>query len=137
MFQLSAVLIGTHEVAFEPNLTEQFGILDHLQPSDQILAYCGFNVQESIGLYCAEIKVPAYTKGKQVIRVKKLGGCHPCTRITWVPFLGSEEPSLKLLCSVKLQRTNSSPQAAPKNNSLQLKSRVLANYPESEFMWKE
>ena len=32
-----------------------------------------------------------------------------CTRITWAPFLGSEEPSLKLLRSAKLQRTNSSP----------------------------
>ena len=28
---------------------------------------------------------------------------------TWVSFLGSEEPSLKLLRSAKLQRTNSSP----------------------------
>ena len=28
---------------------------------------------------------------------------------TWASFLGSEEPSLKLLCSAELQRTNSSP----------------------------
>ena len=33
----------------------------------------------------------------------------PRTQITWASFLGSEEPSLKLLCSTKLQRTNSSP----------------------------
>ena len=32
-----------------------------------------------------------------------------CTRITWVSFLGSEESSLKLLRSAKLQCTNSSP----------------------------
>ena len=36
-------------------------------------------------------------------------GCHPRTRITWASFLGSEEPSLKLLHSVTLQRKNSSP----------------------------
>ena len=33
----------------------------------------------------------------------------PRTQITWASLLGSEEPSLKLLRSGKLQRTNSSP----------------------------
>ena len=48
--------------------------------------------------------------GKQIIRVKKTrGAATPHTRNTWVSFLGSEEPSLKLLRSPKLQRTNSSP----------------------------
>ena len=47
---------------------------------------------------------------KQVIRVKKTRGAADArTRITWASFLGSEEPSLKLLRSAKLQRTNSSP----------------------------
>ena len=47
---------------------------------------------------------------EQVIRVKKTrGAADPRTRITWASFLGSEEPSLKLLRLVKLQRTNSSP----------------------------
>ena len=47
---------------------------------------------------------------KQVIRLKKTrGAAAPRTRITWAYFLGSEEPSLKLLRSAKLQRTNSSP----------------------------
>ena len=47
---------------------------------------------------------------KQVIRVKKTREvAAPRFRITWVSFLGLEEPSLKLLRSVKLQRTNSSP----------------------------
>ena len=42
---------------------------------------------------------------KQVIRVKKLVGLpSPRIRITWVPFLGSEEPSLKLLHLAKLLR---------------------------------
>ena len=41
--------------------------------------------------------------------LKTHGAAAPHARITWVSFLGSEEPSLKLLHSAKLQRTNSSP----------------------------
>ena len=39
----------------------------------------------------------------------KTRGAAPRTRMTWRSFLGSEEPLLKLLRSLKLQRTNSSP----------------------------
>ena len=46
-------------------LTEHCGLLDYLLPGDQILADCGCNVQESVGLHCAEINVPAYTRGKK------------------------------------------------------------------------
>ena len=46
---------------------------------------------------------------KQVIRVKKLVGLPPPALETWASFLGSEELSLKLLRSAKLQRMNSSP----------------------------
>ena len=54
--------------------------------------------------------VIAFTAIKQVIRVKKTrGAAAPRTRITWAYLLDSEEPSLKLLRSVKLRRTNSSP----------------------------
>ena len=46
---------------------------------------------------------------EQVIRVQKLVGLPPPrTQITWASFLDLEEPSLKLLRSAKLQRTNSS-----------------------------
>ena len=40
---------------------------------------------------------------------KTRGAAAPRTRITCAYFLGSEEPSLKLLRSAKLQGTNSSP----------------------------
>ena len=40
---------------------------------------------------------------------KTRGAAAPSTRITWASLLGSEEPSLKLLRSGKLQRTNCSP----------------------------
>ena len=41
--------------------------------------------------------------------LKTRGAAAPRTRITWASFLGLEEPSLKLLRSAELQRTNSSP----------------------------
>ena len=52
---------------------------------------------------------------KQVIRVQKLVGCRPHTQNTLRSFLGSEEPSLKLL---RLANENNIglPAAAPKND---------------------
>ena len=41
--------------------------------------------------------------------LKTRGAVAPRTRITWASLLGLEEPSLKLLRSAELQRTNSSP----------------------------
>ena len=46
-------------------LTENCGLLDHLQPGDQILADRGFTVQDTVGVYFAEIKIPPFTKGKK------------------------------------------------------------------------
>ena len=49
----------------DKHITEQCGILDLLLPGDQVLADCGFNVQDSVGLYCAEVKLPHFTRGKK------------------------------------------------------------------------
>ena len=49
----------------DKHLTEESGILDKLIPGDVILADRGFDIQESVGLYCARIKIPAFTKGKK------------------------------------------------------------------------
>jgi len=51
-------------------LTENCGILDHLLPGDLVLADRGFNVQDAVSLYCAEVKLPPFTKGK-----KQLSNC--------------------------------------------------------------
>ena len=32
---------------------------------DTILADRGFNIQESVGLFCATVKIPAFTRGKK------------------------------------------------------------------------
>ena len=49
----------------DQHLTEHCDILEHLRPGDQILADRGFNVQDSARLYCAEIKIPPFTRGKK------------------------------------------------------------------------
>jgi len=40
------------------------GILKKLLPGDAILADHGFDIQESVGLLCATLKMPAFIKGK-------------------------------------------------------------------------
>ena len=49
----------------DKHLTENCGFLDRLSPGDVILADRGFDVADSVGLYNAELKIPAFTKGKK------------------------------------------------------------------------
>ena len=46
-------------------LTENTKFLNNLLPGDVVLADRGFDIAESVGFYCAEIKIPAFTKGKK------------------------------------------------------------------------
>ena len=45
-------------------LTENCGLLNNLSNGDVILADRGFTIQQSAGLYCGEVKLPPFTKGK-------------------------------------------------------------------------
>ena len=49
----------------DKHLTMNSGLLDHLLPGDTILADRGFDIQDSVGMYCARIAMPAFTKGKK------------------------------------------------------------------------
>jgi len=46
-------------------LTEHSGLMKNLLPGDVILADCGFPIQDSAGMYCAEVKIPAFTRRKK------------------------------------------------------------------------
>jgi len=40
------------------------GLLQHLLPGDVVLADRGFTIEESVGLLCAVVKHPPFTRGK-------------------------------------------------------------------------
>ncbi|XP_076137437.1 uncharacterized protein LOC143119707 [Alosa pseudoharengus] len=48
----------------DKHVTDNCGILDKLLPGDLVLADRGFDIQDSVGLMCAEVKIPAFTKGR-------------------------------------------------------------------------
>ncbi|XP_075550809.1 uncharacterized protein LOC142584582 isoform X2 [Dermacentor variabilis] len=45
-------------------ITEKCGVLNNLQPGDYVLADRGFTIGDSVGLHCAKLAIPAFTKGK-------------------------------------------------------------------------
>lgn len=49
----------------DKHLTENCGLLNNLLPGDTILADSGFDIKNSVGLYCATVKLPQFTKGKK------------------------------------------------------------------------
>ncbi|XP_033758154.1 uncharacterized protein LOC117340503 [Pecten maximus] len=48
--------------ASDKYVTEDCGLLHKLLPGDIVLADRGFDIQESVGLNCAEVKIPAFTR---------------------------------------------------------------------------
>ena len=61
-------------------ITEKYGILNNLLPGDHILADCGFNIQESVGIFCAEVKVPPFTRRK-----------NSCLKWRWILLVNYQE----------------------------------------------
>ena len=50
--------------ASDKTIVEASGILKKLLPGDVVIADRGFNVEDSVGLYAASLKIPAFTRGK-------------------------------------------------------------------------
>lgn len=48
----------------DKKITESCGILERLLPGDYVLADRGFLISESVGLCCARLVIPAFTRGK-------------------------------------------------------------------------
>ena len=56
----------------DPHITANSGFLDKLLPGDLILADRGFTIQDQVGLYCAKVEIPAFTRGKKQLRAVEL-----------------------------------------------------------------
>lgn len=56
-------------LASDKYITEHSGILDKLVPGDFVLAARGLDIKKSVGLICAEIKSPSFTKGEKQLHV--------------------------------------------------------------------
>ncbi|XP_057683201.1 uncharacterized protein LOC130911752 [Corythoichthys intestinalis] len=61
---ISFISKGCGGGASDKHITETSGILDKLLPGDMVLADRGFDIQDSVGLMCAEVKIPAFTQGR-------------------------------------------------------------------------
>ena len=48
------------------HLTENCGLLAKLLPGDVILADRGFTIDQATGVYCAQVKIPPFTREKTI-----------------------------------------------------------------------
>ena len=62
-------------------ITENSGLLRHLLPGDVLLADRGFNIQEAAGMYCAEVKIPPFTKGKKQLSQMEIDVAQKLSRV--------------------------------------------------------
>ena len=65
----------------DQHLTQHCGILEYLQPGDQVLADRGFNVQDSARLYCAEVKILPFTCSKKQLSKMEVDKSRDLSRV--------------------------------------------------------
>ncbi|XP_016382413.1 uncharacterized protein LOC107719510 [Sinocyclocheilus rhinocerous] len=56
----------------DKHVTENSGLLNKLLPGDLVLADRGFDIRDRVGLTCAEVKIPAFTRGRSQLDAKDL-----------------------------------------------------------------
>ncbi|XP_049432846.1 uncharacterized protein LOC125889147 [Epinephelus fuscoguttatus] len=61
---ISFISKGWEGHSSDMHITENCGLLNKLSPGDIVLADRGFDIKESVGLMCAEVKAPAITNGQ-------------------------------------------------------------------------
>jgi hypothetical protein len=69
---ISFISSGYGGRASDKMITENCGFLNKLLPGDLVLADRGFDIRESVGVMCAEVHIPAFTKGKKQLSAKEV-----------------------------------------------------------------
>ena len=62
-------------------IIEHCGILEHLLPGDLVLADRGFNIHDSAGMFCAEVKLPPFTTGKKQLSKTQVHLSRKCSSV--------------------------------------------------------
>lgn len=70
--QISFISKGWGGRTSDRHVTEESGFLNNLLPGDLVLADRGFEIEESVGMMCAEVQIPAFTRGKCQMHAKDL-----------------------------------------------------------------
>ncbi|XP_051244579.1 uncharacterized protein LOC127356656 [Dicentrarchus labrax] len=65
----------------DKHLTEHSGFLDKLLPGDLVLADRGFTIEDSVGLFCAELITPPFTRGKKQLSRKEIESAREISRV--------------------------------------------------------
>lgn len=67
--------------ATDKHITEHSCFLDKLLPGDLLLADRGFTVQDSVGLHCAELITPPFTRGKKQLEKREIEHAREISRV--------------------------------------------------------
>lgn len=83
----------------DAHITANSGFLDNLLPGDLVLADRGFTIQDQVGLYCARVETPAFTRGKKQLGAVELEGSRKlaAVRIHVERVIGQARSKYKML----------------------------------------
>ena len=65
----------------DKHLTGNCGLLCNLQRGDLVLADRGFTIEDSVGLHCAEVKMPPFMKGKKQLSRPEVDTARKLSRV--------------------------------------------------------